>query len=101
MKMGPITRKSTSGFLDKIKEIKYNNYTIDLNRKGRMKSMSGFLRTFYGAEQRRQSIWRRFLEDGKGWSTADTARYIKRKWYNMHGIHQANDHCGCQGSDGG
>lgn len=49
--------------------------------------MSGFPKDFlWGGATAANQFEGAFLEDGKGWSTADTARYIKENGTNMHGI---------------
>ena len=49
--------------------------------------MSGFPKDFlWGGATAANQFEGAFLEDGKAWSTADTARYIKENGTNMHGI---------------
>lgn len=49
--------------------------------------MSGFPKDFlWGGATAANQFEGAFLEDGKGWSTADAARYIKENGTNMHGI---------------
>lgn len=49
--------------------------------------MSGFPKDFlWGGATAANQFEGAFLEDGKAWSTADTARYIKENGTNMHSI---------------
>ena len=49
--------------------------------------MSGFPKDFlWGGATAANQFEGAFLEDGKGWSTADTARYVKEDGIDMHSI---------------
>jgi 6-phospho-beta-glucosidase len=52
-----------------------------------MEKMSGFPQNFlWGGATAANQFEGAFLEDGKGWSTADTARYVKENGISMTGL---------------